>query len=79
MKCTFYTTLRLISVKEEKNVNIDVKGDIAFKKNKLYFICFTPVPGSAESIQTGPGNLSLLLLPTVSAKEAPLPGQLFFS
>ena len=45
--------------------------------SKGIFTRVTPVPGPAQSIQTGPGNVSLLLLRTVFAEQAPLPGHLF--
>ena len=47
--------------------------------SKVIFTRVTPVHGPAQAIQTGPGNVSLLLLWTVFAEQAPLPGHLFLS
>ena len=64
---------RLISFKE-KDI---LKSKYVEKVNEDFN--FTPDPVPAQSIQTGQGNLSLLLLHTVSAKQAPLRGQLLLS
>ena len=53
--------------------------DYSKKKYLMTFTFFKPIPGPAQLFSTGHGILFLLLLPTVSAQQAPLPGQLLLS
>ena len=51
-----------------------------FKIIKNYFKLFSfTILGPAQLFLTGPGISFLLLLPNVSAQQAPIPGQLLFS
>ena len=46
------------------------------KKPLNYFV---PIPGPPQLFWTGPGISFQLLLPTLSAQQASLPGQVLFS